>query len=180
MKRKVIVSIVLLAIFYISFFVIKDEFLNDKKGEIPFLKMPDNNLTFNLIEDYDTYKIVASHFRTDKNEIRYILANSIAYKSMKEKITPFPEGSIIVKIGWTIKNMESYPVALEADKLERIEYMLKDSKKFNANGDNWGYARFVKKDGNFTVWNKGINSCITCHSSVKNSDYVFTKFQYKL
>lgn len=144
---------------------------------LPKLKMPDSNLTFKVIEGYQDYKIVATHFRTDKNEIRYILANSIGYNALKEKAKVMPEGSKIVKIGWSAKKMPTFPSALEADKIQRVEYMIKDSKNFDTNGDNWGYARFVKKDGAFVSWEKGSRGCINCHSAVKNTDYLFTKMQ---
>ena len=144
---------------------------------LPKLQMPDNNLTFEMIEGYQEYKIVASHFRTDKNELRYILANDIGYNALKDKVKVMPQGSKIVKIGWSVKKMASFPTALEADKIQRVEYMIKDSKKFDADGDNWGYARFVKKDGKFQAWDKGVQSCISCHSGVKQSDYLFTQMQ---
>ena len=144
---------------------------------LPELNMPDNNLTFKMIEGYQDYKIVATHFRTDKNEIRYILANTIGYNALKEKTKVMPEGSKIVKIGWSVKKMPTFPNALEADEVQRVEYMVKDSKTFNANGDNWGYARFVKKEGKYVTWDKGTKGCISCHSTVKETDYLFTKLQ---
>ena len=54
---------------------------------VPQLKMPDSNLTFKMIEGYQDYKIVATHFRTDKNELRYILANAlgIMHLNIKQK-----------------------------------------------------------------------------------------------
>jgi len=141
------------------------------------LKIPDSNLTFKMIEGYQDYKIVATHFRTDKNELRYILANPIGYNALKEKAKVMPEGSKIVKIGWSVKKMPTFPNALEADEVQRVEYMVKDSKSFDANGDNWGYARFVKKDGKYSAWDKGTKGCISCHSTVKETDYLFTKLQ---
>jgi len=145
--------------------------------KFPELSMPDNNLTFQMIEGYQDYKIVATHFRTDKNELRYILANPIGYNALKEKLKVMPEGSKIVKIGWSVKKMGLFPKALEADKIQRVEYMVKDAKKFNANGDNWGYARFIKKDGKFEAWDKGTKGCIACHSVAKEDDFLFTKLQ---
>jgi hypothetical protein len=144
---------------------------------LPKLQMPDNNLTFRMIDGYQDYKIVATHFRTDKNELRYVLANKIGYNALKSDSKIMPEGSKIVKIGWSVKKMASFPAALEADKIQRVEYMIKDSKNFDANGDNWGYARFIKKDGKFESWDKGTQGCISCHSTVKKSDYLFTKIQ---
>jgi hypothetical protein len=145
--------------------------------KLPELKMPDNNLTFKMIEGYQDYKIVATHFRTDKNELRYILANPIGFKALKDKVKTMPEGSKIVKIGWSVKEMPLFPAALEANRLQRVEYMVKDSKHFNANGDNWGYARFVKKGDKFVSWDKGAKGCISCHSIAKDDDYLFSKMQ---
>ena len=150
---------------------------NATTNSLPKLQMPDNNLTFEMIKGYQDYKIVATHFRTDKNELRYVLANQIGYNALKSKAKVMPEGSKIVKIGWSVKKMAAFPAALEADKIQRVEYMIKEAKKFDANGDNWGYARFVRKDGRFQVWDKGVQGCISCHSTVKKSDYLFTKIQ---
>ena len=167
---------IILASLYMGVLYANDIFM-PHNTTLPNLKMPDNNLTFKMIEGYRDYKIVATHFRTDKNELRYILANPVGYNALKEKVKVMPEGSKIVKIGWSVKKMPTFPNALEADKLQRVEYMLKDSKNFDANGDNWGYARFVKKDGVYKSWDKGTKGCISCHSTVKENDYLFTKLQ---
>ena len=154
-------------------------YANTEESTLPNLSMPDNNLSFKNIEGYQDYKIVATHFRTDKKELRYILANAIGYNALKEKVKVMPEGSKIVKIGWSVKEMPLFPSALEADKIQRVEYMVKDSTKFDANGDNWGYARFVKKDGEYKAWDKGTKGCIACHSSAKGQDFLFTGLQGK-
>jgi hypothetical protein len=145
-------------------------------SQVPDIKMPDNHLKFKEIEDYKNYKIVGTHFRTDKNELRYILANDKAFKSYNEK-TPFPNGSKIVKIGWTVEKMSNFNPALEANEIQRIEYMIKDDKRFSDNPGNWGYARFVKKDDTYLPWTKGTKGCISCHNITKNNDYLFTKMQ---
>lgn len=144
---------------------------------LPHLKMPNNGLSFNLIKDYRSYNVVATHFRTDKNEIRYILANDKAYQALKKGSQDLPEGSKIVKIGWSAKKMSLFPAALEANKIQRVEYMVKDSKKFNHNGDNWGYARFVKTKNGYKSFNKGTKGCIACHSAAKSHDFLFTQYQ---
>ena len=173
---KNLTKITLLSTLIIGISYASDIYLNHHT-KLPELKMPDNNLTFQMIEGYQDYKIVATHFRTDKNELRYVLANPIGYNALKDKLKVMPEGSKIVKIGWSVKKMGLFPTALEADKIQRVEYMVKDSKNFDANGDNWGYARFVKKGEKFEAWDKGTKGCISCHSVAKNEDYLFTKFQ---
>jgi hypothetical protein len=146
-------------------------------SSLPDIKMPDNNLSFQMIEGYQDYKIVATHWRTDKNELRYVLANPIAYKALKSKKMPMPEGSKIVKIGWSVKPMTTYPDALEANKIQRVEYMVKDSKRYNQNGDHWGYARYVKKGESYVPYTNGSEECVACHATVSGNDYLFSGFQ---
>ncbi len=144
---------------------------------LPDLHMPENGLSSTLIKGYENYRIVATHFRTDKNELRYILANPVAFKALQDSKKVMPEGSIVVKIGWSVKKMPLFPSALEADKLQRIEYMVKDAKRFNAAGDHWGYARFVKTKNGYKAWDKGTKGCISCHASAKENDFLFTTKQ---
>lgn len=146
-------------------------------ASLPDIKMADTGLPFQKIDGYQDYRIVATHWRTDKKELRYVLANPIAYDAIKAKKLPMPEGSIMVKIGWSVKPMSTYPDALEADKLQRIEYMVKDSKHFDQNGDHWGYARFVKKGENYVPYPNGSQECVACHASVAPNDYLFSVFQ---
>ncbi len=169
--KKIILSILIASTIYAG------EVYGTFNTKLPDLKMPDTQLSFDLIKGYQDYKIIATHYRTDKKELRYILANPIGYNALKAKQAVMPEGSIIVKIGWSVKKMPRFPTALEVDTLQRVEYMIKDSKRFNANGDHWGYARFVKNKGSYKSWDKGIKGCINCHSSVKDTDYLFTKMQ---
>lgn len=145
-------------------------------SSVPDLEMPNNHLKFKEIEDYKNYKIIATHFRTDKNELRYILANKKAFKAYHEN-KPFPDGSKIVKIGWSVEKMPNFNAALETKQLQRIEYMIKDHKRFSKNPGNWGYARFVKKEQHYKPWNKGTTSCVSCHNLAKQNDYLFTKRQ---
>jgi hypothetical protein len=146
-------------------------------ASLPDIKMPDNGLSFKMIEGYQNYKIVATHWRTDKNELRYVLANPIAYKALKSKKMPMPEGSKIVKIGWSVKPMGAFADALEADKIQRVEYMVKDSTRYNQNGDHWGYARYVKKGESYVPYANGSAECIACHAAVSGNDYLFSGFQ---
>lgn len=143
---------------------------------LPDLVMKDTKLSFKDIEGYQNYSIVASHYRTDMNEIRYILANPVAFEALKKGETMMPEGSKIVKIGWSTNPMETFPVALEAKDIQRVEYMIKDKTK-HKESDGWGYARFVKKDGNYQAWGGDIQSCVSCHAAVKSTDALFTRFQ---
>lgn len=143
---------------------------------LPNLKMKKSHLSFDEIEGYEDYKIVATHFRKDKNEIRYILANNVAFEALKAGKDKMPNGSKVVKIGWSVKNMDKFPSALEANKIQRVEYMIKDRDKYRES-DGWGYARFVKKNGKYKAWNGDTKSCVACHASVSDHDALFTRYQ---
>lgn len=145
-------------------------------SSVPDLVMPENGLKFKEIEDYKNYKIVATHFRTDKKELRYILANEAAFKAYKDG-SDFPNGSKVVKIGWNVAEMSNFNPALEAKEVQRIEYMLKDEMKFAKNPGNWGYARFVKKEGKYQSWQKGTQTCVSCHNLAKDKNFLFTELQ---
>ncbi len=152
-----------------------DTYMSDNT-KVPNLSMKNTKLSFKDIEGYQNYKIVATHFRKDKNEIRYILANPVAYNALRANSKIMPNGSKVVKIGWSAKDMVSFPSALEADKIQRVEYMIKDTTK-HKESDGWGYARFVKKNGKYQAWGGDPKSCVACHASVKSQDALFTKFQ---
>ncbi len=145
-------------------------------SEVPDLIMPENGLRFKAIEDYKNYKIVATHFVTDNNELRYILANKIAFKAITEARS-FPEGSILVNIAWSVEKMSRFTEALEANEIQQIDYTVKDSKKFSKNPGNWGYASFIKRDGSYQGLKEGTAKCIKCHNLAKDTDYKFTKYQ---
>jgi hypothetical protein len=152
-----------------------DVYLSDN-ALVPNLTMKNTKLGFSDIQGYQNYKIVATHFRKDKNEIRYILANPVAYNALREGKKIMPNGSKVVKIGWSVKDMPTFTSALEADKIQRVEYMIKDATK-HKESDGWGYARFVKKNGKYQAWGGDPKSCVACHASVKSQDALFTKFQ---
>jgi len=145
-------------------------------SEFPDLKMPGNDLRFKEIEDYKNYKVVATHFVTDNNELRYIMANKIAFKALHEK-QPFPEGSILVNIAWSVKKMSNFNEALEADEIQQIDYSIKDSSRFVKNPGNWGYASFVKRNGSYQSSTEGTARCISCHNLAKDTDFKFSHFQ---
>jgi hypothetical protein len=150
----------------------------DTTAALPELEMPGNHLKFNEISGYKNYKLVATHYRTDKKELRYVLANKIAFKAFSKNKFPLPEGSKVVKIGWKADKMPKFGVAIEATEIQRIEYMIKDSKQFGKNPGGWGYARFIKQNGQYSAWDKGTNACIQCHNIAgREKDFLFSQYQ---
>ncbi|MEN6623162.1 MAG: cytochrome P460 family protein, partial [Smithella sp.] len=97
------------------------------------LKAP-NGISFSEIRGYEKLQAIAVSRRTDKNELRVILGNDVIVDAYKKGIPgngkPFPDGSAIVKIGWSERKNDDFPDAHESDVLKRIEFILKDSKRF--------------------------------------------------
>jgi hypothetical protein len=145
------------------------------------LKAP-NGISFSEIKGYEKLQAIAVSREADKNELRVILGNNIMVDAYKKGIPgngkPFPEGSAIVKIGWLEKKNTHFPSAHESDVLKRVEFILKDSKRFPETS-GWGYARFIydAKTATFTPYGKDSSftrECYQCHAIVKKKDFIFT------
>ncbi len=141
-------------------------------------------LKFGLIKGYENWHVVATHFRTDKNELRYIIGNDVAVKAYRSGIPlngkEFPDGAILVKIGYSLKKNPAFEASLEPDVIQRVEFMLKDSKRFKDTG-GWGFARFVydAEKGKYEVFGKSAEDymqCFACHKLVEKKDFVFTDY----
>ena len=143
-----------------------------------------NGISFSEIRGYENWPVAAVSYRTDHHELRAIMANTLMINAYKEGIPgngkPFPDGSVIVKIGWSERKSAAFPVALEPDVLQRVEFIMKDSKRFPETS-GWGYARFIydAKTDTFTPYGKDIQfgqECYKCHTLVKARDFIFTGY----
>ena len=149
-----------------------------------FALVAPNGIAFSEVRGYEDWKVVAPSFRTDNNEVRVILANDVMIDSYRQgasgKGGSFPEGSMIVKIGYAAVKSGSFAAALVPGVLKRVEFIIKDSKRFPAT-NGWGYARFVYDPGKelFTPYGKDANfgqECYICHTIVRDQDFIFTKY----
>jgi hypothetical protein len=115
--------------------------------------------------------IAVSH-RIDNKTIRVILGNDAAVKAARTGDTnPWPDGAILGKVVWKGKQLENWKAAVAPGNFVHAEFMFKDSKKY-AQSYGWGWARWVglqKKP-----FDKGAQVCISCHTPVKDRDWVFT------
>lgn len=143
-----------------------------------------NGLSFGAIKGYENWQLVSSHYRTDQNEIRFLLGNNkmiAAYKDGSGKAgKPFPDGAIIVQIGYSVKENPAFKNATEPDVLKRVEYMMKDGERFKDTG-GWGYASFVydADSSAFKPFGKDKtfeDACFSCHVRVEEKDYIFTDY----
>jgi hypothetical protein len=149
-----------------------------------FALVAPNGIAFSEIRGYENWRVVAPSFRTDNNEVRVILANDVMIDSYRQGAPgtggSFPEGSVIVKIGYSAVKSQSFTAALVPGVLKRVEFIVKDSTRFLATS-GWGYARFVYDPAKetFTPYGKDANfgqECYACHTIVKDQDFIFTKY----
>ena len=123
----------------------------------------------------ENWRVIGSSYRTDNNTQRVILGNSIAIKASRSgKNNPWPEGSIVAKLVWKNTEHPNWQTAIVPGEFIHSEIMVKNSSKHKATG-GWGYARWVGESQEPYGKDKSFSQeCFSCHSNVKNKDYVFT------
>ena len=126
----------------------------------------------NYPEGWQNWSTIAVSHRTDNNTVRTILGNEIAIKAARAgKTNPWPDGSVIGKVVWKDTELENWKAAIVPDQFVHAEFMFKDSKKYSQTY-GWGWARWVGLEQ--VPFEKGPQACISCHTPVKNRDWVFT------
>ena len=147
------------------------------------IKSP-NGISFSEFRGYDAWQTVAVS-RT-ANDIKAILGNPVMIAAYKSGIPgngkPFPDGAKIVKVEWKQAPNPLSPYAVEIpNTLDAVAFIEKDSKRF-PDSSGWGYAQlnYDPKTEKFSAYgddpNFGTKVCYQCHTIVKATDYIFTKY----
>lgn len=126
---------------------------------------------------YQDWSIVSMTHREDNKTIRSVIGNPAAIQAIKEgKTNPWPNGAVLGKLVWKDAIDEHWKTATIPGKFVHAEFMFKDTNKWAETG-GWGWARWVgleqKPFGNTAK--AAQDSCIACHTPVKNQDWVFHK-----
>jgi len=123
-------------------------------------------------EGWQDWATLAVSHRTDNNTLRVILGNPPAVKAARSgEINPWPDGAILGKIVWKDSELKDWKGAVAPGEFVQAEFMVKDSKKY-AETHGWGWARWVGLEQK--PFENGAQVCISCHTPVKNRDWVFT------
>ena len=123
-------------------------------------------------EGWQNWATIAVSHRTDNKTLRTILGNDIAVKAAREgKTNPWPDGAILGKVVWKDAQHETWQAAQAPGKFVHAEFMFKDAKKYK-DTYGWGWARWVGLEQK--PFEKGAQVCTSCHTPVKNNDWVFT------
>jgi hypothetical protein len=113
------------------------------------------------------------------DDIRAILGNDVAIKAYREGTRPFPEGTMIARLAWSLVPSEennkafgqtqSFVAGLQKN---GVQFMVKDSTKYAATG-GWGYGHF---DDGKPAYAAVLKSCFPCHEAFKGRDFIFTDY----
>ncbi len=188
MKRQFIASMMILATPLIAIGIVlaaQDRFT---------LKTP-NGIAFSEFKGYEKWQMIApSHpdnaggcaSSKEPGCIKSILGNPTMIKAYAEGIPakdkPVPDGAAMVKIEWQkARDPESPYGATVPGALTEVAFMLKDSQRFRET-NGWGYATF-KYDAATDNWKafgdspEFAKTCHSCHTAVKDRDFVFSRYQ---
>ena len=155
------------------------------------LKIP-GGLAFSDFKGYEDWQAVGPSQTDAQNVIRLILANPVMINAYRAGVPgngkPFPDGSRMAKIHWNLKKMETFPVATVPDTQHDVDFMVKDSKRFQDSG-GWGWAVFEydAASGKFRLGNladkppqaNDAKCGFACHTIVQKRDYVFTEYGHR-
>ena len=146
-----------------------------------------NGLAFSDFRGYENWQVVAVSQTEDL--LKVMVANPTMIDAYRAGVPgngrPFPDGSRMVKIHWTPKNMEKFPTATVPGTLHDVDFMVKDSKRFaDSGGWGWGVFEYDAVSGTFTPGTSADKppqgndaKCgFACHTIVKTRDYVFTEY----
>lgn len=117
--------------------------------------------------------MVTTRYKPDGGELRFTYANKIAAEALATGEYPFPEGSVLAKIGAKAMLDPGFSSSLVPGSIERVQVMLKKANDPNAR-DGWVYALYTQKyRGQLTK--DEINACQACHLLVPERDMVFSQ-----
>jgi hypothetical protein len=115
------------------------------------------------------------------NDIRAVLGNDAAIKAYRDGQLPFPEGTIIARLAWSLDASEennklfgSAQSFVAGAAKNGVQFMVKDSKKYAATG-GWGYGHF---DEGKSAEASMLTTCYPCHAGIKARDFVFTRYAH--
>ena len=153
------------------------------------LKIP-NGLAFSEFRGYEDWQTVSISHHGD--HMALILANPAMIDAYRSGVPgngkSFPDGSKMAKVHWNLKKMETFPEATVPDTQHDVDFMVKDSKRFQDSG-GWGYGVFEYdaasakfRPGNSADKPPQVNDAkcgFACHTIVKTRDYVFTDYGHR-
>lgn len=124
-------------------------------------------------DGYRKWQFIApAHETPPLGELRVVVGNPVAMAAIEKNQLPFPDGTVLVKMGWKHVQSAESPPAYVPGAATTVQVMVKDAKKYASTG-GWGFGRFVNGRPADQAQHQ---TCWGCHQAlVKNHDFVFTR-----
>jgi hypothetical protein len=144
--------------------------------DLSFLR-PMNGIDLSAVGRFwETWTLADVRYRTDNGEQRFVYANDLAWKAMKEKAATYPDGAMFGKLAFHGETDPAFPASIEPDSFTRLQVMSRDSKLY-PDTDGWGYAVVTYQGDRQTPAEDGAVAlaCHACHRLVAARDFVFSR-----
>lgn len=138
-------------------------------------KAPSANNDIAIPAGYKDFRLIGVSQRADDQTLRVILGNDIAIEAARAgKTNPWPNGTILAKLGWKHKQSDVFPAATLPDGFASAAFMIKDDTRYAATG-GWGWGEWTGLEQKPYDKPGFAQECVGCHASVKDRDWVFTR-----
>ena len=124
--------------------------------------------------------ISVAHEEGDLHSFAAVLGNDIAIQAYRQKMLPFPDGTIIAALHYRHAPSEQNnkvfgrEQSFVAGDPTNVQFMVKDSRKYASTG-GWGFFHFFN-DGKPLTDKAKIQACFDCHALNPDRDLVFTRY----
>ena len=115
----------------------------------------------------------------DLDDIRAILGNDAAIDAYRTGTRPFPDGTVIARLAWSLDSSEENDKTfgrkqsfVAGHPKNGVQFMFKDARAYAATG-GWGFAHF---DNGKPASEAVHNTCFACHQVAKSRDFVFNRY----
>ncbi|MBC7713824.1 MAG: cytochrome P460 family protein [Rhizobacter sp.] len=158
-------------IFFISFFY---SALSLAEAIVPKKEM--NEIKYSDYKNFDKkWKLVTVRFRQDTEEMRFTYANPLAFKTLKNGMTDYPDGAVFGKVGLMTGADPLFESSLVPMGARRYQLMVRNKNKYKEQ-NGWGYALFDERGFPFPEDHKTqVVACAACHVVAEERGYVFSQ-----
>ena len=104
-------------------------------------KIPSADSKITIPEGYKNFRLLGVSERSDSQTLRAILGNDVAIESARtSKTHPWPNGTILVKLGWKHQQSDKFPAAIVPGEFSGIAVMVRDDVKYASTGGGAGVS----------------------------------------
>ena len=147
-------------------------------GQVDVESAPSFGVT--LPEGYRDWRLISvAREEGELDDVRAILGNDAAIDAYRAGTLPFPDGTIIARLAWSLdaseENNRTFGRAqsfVAGAPKNGVQFMVKDTTKYASTG-GWGFAQF--NEGK-PVDEAMLQSCFPCHAALPARDLVFTRY----